>query len=87
MVQHMGLGLLQELELGPAKLPELLLKLVHLGIQILLVHQVVGIPVVLLVTIMELAWHGLYSKQIGKIRMKEKLPPKSFSCPERQVYN
>ena len=64
MVQHMGLGLLQELELGPAKLPELLLKLVHLGFQVLLAHQVVGIPVVWLVTIMVMVFT---QNKLGKL--------------------
>ena len=58
MVQHRGLGLLLELELVPAELPNLLLKLLHLSLEVLLAHQVVGVPVDLLIMIMELARHG-----------------------------
>ena len=60
MLHHVGFGLLLELELGPIHLLDLL-KLSDLSFQVLFLHQVVSIPVVLLMTIMDpIAWHDLY---------------------------
>ena len=60
MLHHVGFGLLLELELGPIHLLDLL-KLSDLSFQVLFSHQVVSIPVVLLMTIMDrIAWYDLY---------------------------